>query len=78
MPDDTTPQELRQQLGDLDAEIAEFQFQGMSGNVGTGSEVRDSEEIATDLTSREEQKAVLGILQRRREVIRERLKQLGE
>lgn len=76
MPDDTTPQELRQQLGDLDAEIAEFQ--GMSGNVGTGSEVRDSEEIATDLTSREEQKAVLGILQRRREAIRERLKQLGE
>ena len=76
MPDDITPRELRQQLGDLDAEIAEFQ--GMSGNVGTGGEVRDSEEIATDLTSREEQKAVLGILQRRREAISERLKQLGE
>jgi hypothetical protein len=76
MPDDTTSHDLRQQLGDLDAEIAELR--SATGNAGTGGEVRDSEEIATDLTSREEQQAVLGILQRRREAILERLKQLGE
>jgi hypothetical protein len=70
-----TRQELLQQLHELDAEIA--QLQGTYGNAAAG-EVRDPEEIATDLTSREEQQAVLGILQRRRETLLDRLKQLGE
>ena len=75
MADDSTLEELHQQLRELDAEIA--QLRGISGNVDTGGDVRDSEEIASDLTSREEQEAVLGILQQRREMIRERLKRAG-
>lgn len=70
MADNSDQQELLQQLHDLDAEIAELQ--GGYGNAA-GGEVRDPEEIATDLTSREEQQAVLGILRRRREAVLNRL-----
>jgi hypothetical protein len=75
MADNITAEELREKLQQLDAEIAELR--GGTGSPDNGAGVRDPEEIANDLTSREEQQAVLGILQRRRETILERLKSLG-
>ena len=64
MTGDTTPEQLRQELRDLDAEIAELRVSEQPAD--TEDEVRDSEEIAADLTTEEEQQAILGILERRR------------
>ena len=75
MTGDTTPEQLRQELSDLDAEIAELRVSEQPAD--TEDEVRDSEEIAADLTNEEEQQAILGILERRRDAVRERLRQLG-
>jgi TolA-binding protein len=75
MTGDTTPEQLRQELRDLDAEIAELRVSEQPAD--TEDEVRDSEEIAADLTTEEEQQAILGILERRRDTVRERLRQLG-
>ncbi|HKF31823.1 MAG TPA: hypothetical protein VKB37_05565 [Jatrophihabitantaceae bacterium] len=75
MTGDTTPEQLRQELRDLDAEIAELRVSEQPAD--TEDEVRDSEEIAADLTTEEEQQAILGILERRRDAVRERLRQLG-
>ena len=75
MTGDTTPEQLRQELRDLDAEIAELRVSEQPAD--TEDEVRDSEEIAADLTNEEEQQAILGILERRRDAVRERLRQLG-
>ena len=75
MTGDTTPEQLRQELRDLDAEIAELRASEQPAD--TEDEVRDSEEIAADLTTEEEQQAILGILERRRDAVRERLRQLG-
>ena len=76
----STPEPLHQELRDLDAEIAQLKGQSadVKGRVGADSEgVQDSEEIAAGLTGVEEQEAVIGILERRREAIVEKLKQLG-
>jgi len=75
MTGDTTPEQLRQELRDLDAEIAELRVSEQPAD--TEDEVRDSEEIAADLTTEEEQQAILGILEQRRDAVRERLRQLG-
>lgn len=75
MTGDTTPEQLRQELRDLDAEIAELRVTEQPAD--TEAEVRDSEEIAADLTTEEEQQAILGILERRRDAVRERLRQIG-
>jgi TolA-binding protein len=75
MTGETTPEQLRQELRDLDAEIAELRVSEQPAD--TEDEVRDSEEIAADLTTEEEQQAILGILERRRDTVRERLRQLG-
>ena len=75
MTGDTTPEQLRQELRDLDAEIAELRVSEQHAD--TEDEVRDSEEIAADLTNEEEQQAILGILERRRDAVRDRLRQLG-
>jgi hypothetical protein len=78
--DNSTPEPLRQELRDLDAQIAQLKGQSadVKGQVGAYSEgVQDSEEIAAGLTNVEEQEAVIGILERRREAIVEKLKQLG-
>ena len=75
MTGDTTPEQLRQELRDLDAEIAELRVSEQPDD--TEDEVRDSEEIAADLTNEEEQQAILGILERRRDAVRDRLRQLG-
>ena len=78
---DTAADQLRQQLRELDAQIA--QLKGVSDDVkgrlgAEGQGVQDSEEIATELTNVEEQEAVIGILEQRREAVLEQLKQLGD
>jgi 4-aminobutyrate aminotransferase-like enzyme len=68
-------EQLRQELRVLDTQIAELR--GVGRQVGAESDaVRDSEEIAADLTNAEEQEAVLGILERRREAFLDQLRQL--
>ncbi len=67
MAEETTPEQLREQLREIDAEIAQLKQSMPLGPGGDG--VEDAEEIAADLTSVEEQRAVLGILERRRESI---------
>jgi TolA-binding protein len=73
MSDATRPEQLQQQLSEIDAEIAELRKSTDDLRARTGSGVQDAEEIAADLTSIEEQEAVLGILERRRESLLERL-----
>lgn len=75
MTGDATPEQLRQQLRELDAQIAQLRPGQPPGN--NEGDVRDSEEIAADLTSVEEQQAIVGILEQRRDAIREQLRQLG-
>ena len=67
--------DLEERLRHLDDEIDELR--GIVRPVIPG-EVRDPEEIANDLTSREEQQAVLTMLERRRQSIVERLRALAE
>jgi hypothetical protein len=75
MTGDTTPEQLRQELGELDTQIAELRASDQPTD--EEGDVRDSEEIAADLTSTEEQQAIIGILEQRREAIRTRLRELG-
>jgi hypothetical protein len=76
MTGDTTPEQLRQELRELDAEIARARADEKSSDAES-DDVRDSEEIAADLTSAEEQQAIVGILEQRREAIRQQLRQFG-
>lgn len=75
MTGDTSPEQLRQELRELDAEIARLRASERPAD--EEGDVRDSEEIAADLTSEEEQQAIVGILEQRREAVREQLRQLG-
>jgi hypothetical protein len=75
MTGDTSPEQLRQELRELDAEIARLRASERPAD--EEGDVRDSEEIAADLTSEEEQQAIAGILEQRREAVREQLRQLG-
>jgi hypothetical protein len=74
MTGDTSPEQLRQELRELDAEIARLRASERPAD--EEGDVRDSEEIAADLTSEEEQQAIVGILEQRREAVREQLRQL--
>lgn len=76
MTGDAAPEQLRQELRELDAEIA--RLRASERRTDEGGDVRDSEEIAADLTSVEEQQAIVGILEQRRDAIREQLRQLGD
>ncbi len=77
MADETTQEQLRRELHEIDAEIAELRksTDDLKAHVGDG--VEDAEEIAADLTSVEEDEAVLGILGRRREALLKQLERLG-
>jgi hypothetical protein len=76
MVDETSIEQLRQRLRDIDAEIAELRG-STDGLKGAGDGVEDAEEIAAGLTGVEEREAVLGILAQRRESLIEQLKQLS-
>jgi prefoldin subunit 5 len=76
MVDETTPEQLRRRLQELDAEIAELRQSAddVKAHVGPeGDGVEDSEEIAADLTTVEEEEAVLDLLEQRREAVRAQL-----
>lgn len=76
MTDDTSPEQLRQELQDLDAQIAELRGQAsdVAAGIGpSGDGVQNSEDIAAELTSVEEDQGIIEILEQRREAIRARL-----
>jgi hypothetical protein len=82
MSDQPTPESLRQELADIDAELADLRR--VEGDVqarrGTDSDesvgYEEPEDIATDLTGLEETQAVIGALETRREAVSERLRAL--
>ena len=77
MTDDTTPEQLREQIREVEAEIADVQ--ASTDELRTRStDVEDAEDIAAHLTNVEEQEAVLGILRRRREAVLSQLQGLGD
>jgi hypothetical protein len=83
MTDETTPDQLRQELKDIDAELAELRrltgdAQARRAQDGDRSEgVIEPEEIATDLTGIAETEAVIDVLEQRRERVEEKLKALS-
>jgi len=80
MSDDTTPEQMRQELKDIDAQIANLRREsgGVVSSVGSGGDgVENTEDIAADLTGVEENDAVIEILQQRREAIQRRLGENG-
>jgi hypothetical protein len=80
MSDETAPEQLRQELHEIDAQIGDLrrvaddvrsQLRPDEGGV------KNSEDIAADLTSIEEGEALIGILEQRRDAVLERLGELG-
>ncbi|BCY08259.1 hypothetical protein L3i22_033470 [Actinoplanes sp. L3-i22] len=80
MSDETTPEQLRQHIKDLDAEIAELRrldgdAQARRGEDGGESEGNvENEELATELTGIAENEAVIDVLVQRRESLETRLR----
>jgi hypothetical protein len=83
MTDETTPDQLRQELKDIDEELAELRrltgdAQARRGQDGDRSEgFVEQEEIATELTGIAETEAVIDILEQRRERVEQQLRALG-
>ena len=83
MTDEKTPDQLRQQLKDLDAEIAELRrvsgdVESRRGEDGDSSEgYQEPSDIATELTGLNETQAVIDVLTERRERLEEQLKAVG-
>jgi len=83
MTDETTAEQLRQELKDVDAELAELRrlvgdAQARRGQDSDTSEgYIEPEEIATELTGISETEAVIDVLEQRRERIEARLTALG-
>jgi hypothetical protein len=78
MADDTTTEQLRIELRDIDAEIASLRASTGDLRATAGSQaagVEDTEEQASDLTTEGENDAVLEVLEQRRETVR---RQLGD
>ena len=83
MSDLPTAESLRQELADIDADLADLRrvaanvvaHRGTDGDESQG--YQEPEEIATDLTGLEETQAVIGALETRREAVAERLRTLG-
>ncbi|GAA2885484.1 hypothetical protein Acy02nite_79920 [Actinoplanes cyaneus] len=83
MTDAITPDQLRQQIKDLDAEIAELRrldtdAQARRGEDGDESEgFVENEELATELTGIAENEAVIDVLTQRRESLQAKLDAAG-
>jgi uncharacterized protein involved in exopolysaccharide biosynthesis len=83
MSDEITADQLRQELKDVDAELAELRrltgdAQSRRGEDSDTSEAQqEPEEIATTLTGIAETEAVIDVLEQRRERIEEKIKALG-
>jgi hypothetical protein len=82
MTDETTPDQLRQELKDIDAELADLRrvtgdVQSRRGEDGDRSEgFQEPEDIATELTGLAETEAVIDTLESRREAVEARLRAL--
>jgi hypothetical protein len=82
MADKTTPDQLRQELKDIDAELADLRrvtgdVQSRRGEDGDRSEgFQEPADIATELTGLAETEAVIDTLESRREAIEARLRAL--
>jgi hypothetical protein len=83
MTDETTATRLRQELKDVDEELAELRrvagdAESRRGEDSDTSEgFQEPEDIATELTGLNEIEAVIDVLEQRRERIEARLKALG-
>jgi hypothetical protein len=83
MTDQATPEQLRQELKDIDDELAELRrvtgdAQSRRGEDGDGSEgFQEPEDIATELQGINETEAVIDVLTARRERVEQQLKDLG-
>jgi chromosome segregation ATPase len=78
MAEESDHEELRQQLRDVEAQLAEVRVSAdeLRAQLGGQSDgAQDSEDIAATLTGIEEYEGVLSALEQRRETV---LKQLGE
>jgi hypothetical protein len=82
MTDETTPDQLRQELKDIDAELADLRrvtgdVQSRRGEDGDQSQgFEEPEDIATELTGLAETEAVIDTLESRREAVEARLRAL--
>ncbi|HET6484688.1 MAG TPA: hypothetical protein VFG35_32235 [Actinoplanes sp.] len=83
MTSDASADKLRQELKDIDKEIAELRRVGRDAASRRGEDsdtsegYREPEELATELTGIAENEAVIDILHERRERVEEQLKALG-
>jgi hypothetical protein len=83
MTDETTADQLRQELKDVDEDLAELRraaddAKSRRGEDSDASEgFQEPEDIATELTGLNETEAVIDLLEQRREGIEARLKALG-
>ena len=81
--DETTPDQLRAELTEIDDELAELRqvtgdVQSRRGEDGDTSEgFQEPEDIATELTGLNETEAVIDVLEQRREHLAAQLKALG-
>ena len=83
MTSDNTADQLRQELKDVDEELAELRR--LTGDVtarrgrdsDTSIELQEPEEIATELTGLAETEAIIDTLEQRRERIEQQIKELG-
>lgn len=83
MTDEATPERLRQELNDIDAQLAELRRlvddvqarRGQDNPESVGFE--EPGDIATDLTGLAETQAVIAELETRRETVEERLRALS-
>jgi uncharacterized protein YmfQ (DUF2313 family) len=83
MTDETTAEQLRQELNDVEAELAELRRVGGDAQARRGRDSDTSEgyiepeEIATELTGIAENEAIIDTLEQRRDRIQEKLTALG-
>lgn len=83
MSDEITADRLRQELKDVEAELAELRRLEGDAQARRGQDTNSSEgdiepeEIATELTGIAENEAIIDTLEQRRERLQEKLKSLG-
>jgi len=83
MTDETTAEQLRQELKDVEEELAELHRVGRDAEARRGQDSDTSEgsiepeEIATELTGIAENEAIIDTLEQRRDRIQEKLDALG-
>ena len=83
MTDESTAEQLRQELKDVEEELAELRRVGADAEARRGQDTHTSEgsiepeEIATELTGIAENEAIIDTLEQRRDRIQEKLNALS-